>query len=93
MVVDPISSTQEHASWINAENLERVLRDDCNTAVVYSSELRSKSAAGQLKAFLAVPAQFVAVVSGDQRFEYLVRRDILVEQVAKRMASEPDARN
>jgi hypothetical protein len=93
VVVDPATNTQEHASWINAEELERLLGNDCNTAVVYSSELRSKNAAGQLKAFLAVPSQFVAVIADDRRFEYLVRRDMLVEQVAKRMTSEPDGRN
>jgi hypothetical protein len=92
-VVDAASNTQEHSSWINAEELERLLGNDCNTAVVQASELRSKNAAGPLKAFLAVPAQFVAVVREDQRFEYLVLRDVLVEQVAKRMVSEPDGRN
>jgi hypothetical protein len=90
VVVDPATNTHERARWINAEELERVLEDDCSTAVVHSSELRSKNAAGQLKAFLAVPARLVAVVSDDQRFEYLVRRDVLVEQLAKSMASEPD---
>ena len=91
--MDPATDTHEHARWINAEELERVLGDDCRTAVVHSSELRSKNTVGQLRSFLSVPAQFVAVVADDQRFEYLVRRDVLVEQVAKRMASEPDGRN
>jgi hypothetical protein len=93
IVVDPATNTHEHACWMNAEELERVLGDDCNTVVVHSSELRSKNKAGQLRLFLSVPAQFVAVVADDQRFEYLVRRDVLVEQVAKRMASETDGRN
>ena len=30
-----------------------------------------------------MPTRFVPVVGDDQRFEYLVRRDVLVEQVAK----------
>ena len=93
VVVDTETHTQEHARWVSAEELEQVLGDDCNTAVVQSSELRSKNTTGQLKAFLSVPTQFVAVVADDQRFEYLVRRDVLVEQVTKRMASEPDGRD
>ena len=93
IVVDPATNTLEHAHWINAEELERVLGDDFNTAVVHSSALRSKNTAGQLKSFLSVPAPFVAVVADDHRFEYLIRRDVLVEQVAKWMASEPDGRN
>ena len=36
---------------------------------------------------------FLAVVADDQRFEYPVRRDALVEQVAKRIASEPDSQD
>ncbi len=93
VVVDAATNTLEHARWINAEELERLLGSDCNTAVVNSSELRLQNAAGQLKAFLSVPAQFVAVVGDEQRFEYLVRQDALVEQVAKRIATEPDGRN
>ncbi|MEH2537195.1 MULTISPECIES: hypothetical protein [unclassified Bradyrhizobium] len=89
VVVDPATNTQEHARWINAEELELVLGADCNVVVVRSSELRSKNAAGQLRSFLSMPARFVAVVGDDQRFEYLVRRDVLVEQVAKTMASDP----
>jgi hypothetical protein len=93
VVVDPATNTQEHARWINAEELELVLGADCNVVVVRSSELRSKNAAGQLRSFLSMPARFVAVVGDDQRFEYLVRRDVLVEQVAKTMASEPNGRS
>ena len=93
VVLDPATNTREHARWVSAEELEQVLGDDCNTAVVQSSELRSKNTTGQLKAFLSVPTQFVAVVADDQRFEYLVRRDVLVEQVAKRMASGTDGRD
>jgi hypothetical protein len=35
-----------------------------------------------------MPARFVAVAGDDQRFEYFIRRDVLVEQVAKTMAPE-----
>lgn len=93
VVVDTATDTREHARWVSAEELEQILGEDCNTAAVYSSELRSKSTTDQLRAFLSVPAQFVAVVADDQRFEYLVRRDVLVEQVAKKIASESGGRD
>lgn len=48
---------------------------------------------GTVGSFLSVPARFVAVVVDDQRFEYLVRPNVLIEQVAKTMASEPDGRD
>jgi len=70
VVVDTATGTREHASWINAEDLEEV--------------------GEQLRAFLYAPGQFVAVVGGDQRFEYLVRRDVLVEQAAKMAVVDPD---
>ena len=91
--MDTATDTREHARWVSAEELEQILGEDCNTAAVYSSELRSKSTTDQLRAFLSVPAQFVAVVADDQRFEYLVRRDVLVEQVAKKIASESGGRD
>jgi hypothetical protein len=92
VVVDTLTNTHEHGRWISADELERALGGDCRHDVVHSSELRSKDAAAQLKSFLSVPAPFVAVVAEDQRFEYLVRRDVLLEQVATAIASEPDGR-
>jgi hypothetical protein len=93
VVVDPTTSTQEHARWVSAEGLESALGIDCNTVVVRSSQLSWKSAPEQLRSFLSKPARFVAVVDDNQRFEYLVRRDVLVEQVARTIASEPDGRS
>lgn len=80
----------EHARWIDAEHLERLLRDDLGTEAIHSSELRSRDASGQMRAFLSVPAKFVAVLGADHRFEYLVRRDVLLEQAVARMAAGAD---
>ena len=90
VVLDSATNTREHARWVNAEQLERFLGDDCNVAVVHSSELRSRNTAGKLRTLLSVPGKFVAITADDRRFEYLVRRDVLVEQVAHRIASESD---
>jgi len=60
--------------------------------VVRSSELRSKNPAEQVGLFLTAPARFVGVIGDDQRFEYLVRRDVLVEQVVKASALDAAGR-
>jgi hypothetical protein len=83
VVVDAGTNTNEHATWVSAEAFEQWLGRDLHTDVVRSSELRSKSPAEQVRLFLTAPAHFVAVIGDDQRFEYLVRRDMLMEQVAR----------
>jgi hypothetical protein len=92
VVVDDATNTHEHASWVSAEALEQWLSRDLHTDVVRSSELRSKSPAEQVRLFLTVPARFVGVVGDEQRFEYLLRRDVLVEQVARAWALDAAGR-
>jgi hypothetical protein len=92
-ILDAVTNTHERSSWIDAEELERLLGVELHTAIVYSSELRSKDVGEQLKLFLAETGQFVAVVGADERFEYLVRRNLLLEQIADTVVSEPAERS
>jgi hypothetical protein len=92
VVVDAATNTHEHARWVGAEDLEQLLGRDLHTDVVRSSEARSKSPAEQVRLFLTSPGRFVGVVADEQRFEYLLRRDVLVEQVAKASASDAAGR-
>lgn len=92
VLLDSTPNTYEHASWISGEKLEGILGGDLNTSTVHSTELRSKNTAEQLRAFLSVPRMFVAVTA-EERFEYLVDRSVLLEQVAKRLSSETDGRS
>lgn len=92
VVIDAGTNTHEHASWVAAEALEQWLGQDLHTDVARSSELRSKSPAEQVRLFLTAPARFVGVVGDDQRFDYLVRRDVLVDQVAKAAALDVTGR-
>ena len=89
VVIDAATNTHEHANWVGAEALEQCLSKELRIEVIRSSELRSKNSAEQVRLILSMPTRFVPVVGDDQRFEYLVRRDVLVEQVAK--ASTLDA--
>lgn len=83
VVVDATTNTREHASWVAAEDLELWLGRDLHTEAARSSELRSRNSTEQLKLLLAASARFVGVVGDDRRFEYVVRRDVLAEQVAR----------
>ncbi len=83
VIIDTATNTHEHANWITADAIEQGLGRDLQADVIRSSELRSKNSAEQVRLILSMPNRFVPVVGDDQRFEYLVRRDVLVEQVAK----------
>ena len=83
VVVDAATNTQERSRWVGAEDVEQWLCQDLHGDVVRSSELRSKNSAEQVRLILSMTTRFVPVVGDDQRFEYLVRRDVLVEQVIK----------
>jgi hypothetical protein len=84
----PDITTYEHASWISRRELEEILGTDSHSSIIKSTELRSKSITEQLKLMLSVPDRFVAVVADQDRFEYLIDRDIILEQVARRLTTE-----
>jgi hypothetical protein len=83
IVIDDSGTTREHASWLTSEALERMLGEDLNRSCVRSSELRPKNGTDHLRMFLAAPGQFQAVVEDDRRFEYLLDRQVLLEQVSR----------
>jgi hypothetical protein len=93
ILLDPATNTYEHAAWINSEKLEEILGNDLNTANIHSVELRAKPSSEKLKMLLAMPDRFVAAVTNDQRFEYLVDRRVVLEQVAKTIAADSDSRH
>ena len=89
VVLESAVKTLEHANWVNADLLEEILGDDLITVAMPSADLRSKNTAGQLSALLSMSEQFVPVVGNDRKFEYLVKRDVLMDQVGKMLASPP----
>lgn len=86
VVIDAETNTHEHASWVTAEALEQWLGPHLHSDSVSTSELISRSPAEQVGLLLTVSGRFVGVVGDDQSLKYLVRRDVLVEQVAKASA-------
>lgn len=86
-------NTQEHASWLGADELEAILGNDLKKDSVNSNELKRADGAAQMKAILSVPGPYVPVVASDGRFEYLLRGEIIVEQVTKMLTSDAAARS
>lgn len=78
---------EEHARWIGSLELEDLLGMDCHKAPVDSSALRANDKTKHLQKILEVPERFVAVTGADVRFEYLIDRGVILEQVAKQLAS------
>jgi len=74
--------TYEHAQWMNGELLETSLGSNLNTSYIRSSELLGKPAKEQVELILSVPGKYVAVTSDNYRFEYLLDRASVLEQVA-----------
>ena len=81
--IDPAPPTMEHTSWLTSADIESMLGEDLNRSYLRSSELRSKRGADQVRMFLATPGQFQAVVGDDGRFEYVLDREVLLEQVSR----------
>ena len=88
--IDAKADIYEHARWINGENIEDLLGKDLNRYAVCAGDTRVLTTRKKLREFLQYPSRFVAVTSEGQRFEYLVDRSILLEQVAKEISAEMD---
>ena len=82
------ANTIEHAHWIKSEALEELLGEDFHTSAVRTADLKVKETAEQLREILATPGRYVAVTGEEGRFEYLIDRNLLLEQVAQKMSTE-----
>lgn len=77
---DPIK-TQEHTQWLNAVKLEDVLGEALILESIKSENKDSSNIEKQIKKCLILSHEFIAVVKDDYRFEYLVKREKLLEQI------------
>jgi len=83
----PRQRTYEHADELDSQLVEDILKSDLMRFTISSVELRSKNTKEQLKTLLPFRDRFIAVTSEDGRFEYLVDRAIILEQVARELSS------
>jgi len=85
ILIDPATNTREHASWLTSSDLEGILRASLNLSYVRGTELRAKSGKERLKILFDFEGAFVAVVNDDRRLEYLVDRNVLLNQVIQHL--------
>lgn len=88
VLIDSPTQTYEHAQWIDGGELEEILGFDFHRPTINSSDLTAMKSSEQLRAFLAIPERFIAVVESDKRFEYLVDRAALIEQVVRNISTQ-----
>ncbi len=77
---DPIK-IQEHTQWLNAENLENILREALIKESIKSENQGSLNIDNQVKRCLMQSHEFIAVVKDNYRFDYLVKQEKLLEQI------------
>lgn len=85
--LDSAIQTYEHAEWIDGKLLEDILRADAIKRYL-KADVLTKSKEEQVVAFLSSTDDYVAVVSDDARFDYLVDRRVILEQVANGMQKQ-----
>jgi hypothetical protein len=83
VLVDAKTNVYEQASWITSTELEDMLGADFHSDGVRLSDLRWRAPNERQRILLSIPDRFVAVVRDDQRFEFLVDRNVILEQAAK----------
>jgi hypothetical protein len=88
VLVDETRHTYEHSPWINSEQLEMMLGKNLHGSSIRLNEFSAKSPKERLRILLAVPERFRAVVGDDQRFEYLVNQDLLLDEIVTTMSAE-----
>jgi hypothetical protein len=79
-------NTYENARWLTGLEIEDILGPDCKKTSIVNDELTSKDTGNAIKQLLALPGRFVAVVTADQKFEYLIDRTLILERVARHLA-------
>jgi hypothetical protein len=90
ILVDAAANTYEAGRWINGDLLESLLGADARMSYVRSSELRSKSPNKQLRIVLSFDGHFVPTTDDDRRFEHLLNRSAILEQVAKQLPARSE---
>jgi hypothetical protein len=94
--VDPLTTTAketfEKARWITGDLLETLLGADAHRSYLRSSELRSKTPSEQLRIVLSFDGPFVPTTDDDRRFESMLNRNAVLEQVARQLSTKSESK-
>ncbi|HPH34258.1 MAG TPA: hypothetical protein PLU94_02090 [Methanoregulaceae archaeon] len=80
----------EHSRFIDADKLEEILGNGLFRPAVSEHDLDSMNVRERVRKILSYPYRFVAVTSENGRFEYLVDRNKLIEQLVKNEVANTD---
>jgi hypothetical protein len=82
------SASQERASWVTRQLLERLLPTECFD--LWADAGRDAPRSRRTRSVLRIPSSFVALVQGDREYLRLVNRSMLLEEIAASLGEEPD---
>lgn len=74
----------EHAAWLNSALVEDILGTNLNREHI-NQEIRSKKKDELMRIILSMHGKYVAVTSDNLRFEHLIDRHAVLEQVAAKI--------
>jgi hypothetical protein len=86
--INEANQTREHATWLTSDLLEEILGEELKFSHVGTETLRGKSSGEQVRQVLAQSGRYVAVTREEFRFDYLIDRSLLLEQVARSAIAE-----
>jgi hypothetical protein len=89
--VDEEDDISEHAAWLTSALLEDILGDDLDFSHVAFDALQGKSRSEQIRLVLGQTVRYVAVTREELRFQYLIDRSILLEQMANAVTAADEA--
>lgn len=77
------SQRSEHAEWIDTQRLKDILQGILDTTWISRRDLEVKSKMDQAKLILSFKSQFVGVLDSNHRFEKLIDRNLILEELAR----------
>lgn len=83
----PESGIFEYAHWLDHALVARILGDELRTRCVNPQPMKAEE---QTRAVLAQDGQFIALVNDERRFERLVNRQVMVDQLTRRLFRSQD---
>ena len=82
------SNAWEHAEFLDIGKLEDILKDILDRSWISKTDLKGKSNKEQIIMILYMKKPFVAIVDEDRRFEKLVDREKLTQEILEQVLKE-----
>ena len=73
--------TWEHASWLNADDIEDLFDNELNKQFVYANELDGATEENRMKRLHEIRSPYVHIVDNAGQFHELIDREVIASQV------------